>query len=77
MGVSVYLKGNRDKLCLYSFSCINTVNVDTDTQIPLKGVLLLMLFSPMLVNVYPNLGVDIDQRCTRLLPAELDTTSNI
>lgn len=64
-GVSVYLEGNRDKLCFCSFSCINTGNVDTNTEIPLKGVLLLILQA--------DAGKCPPQSRTRLLPVKLDT----
>lgn len=65
-GVSVYLEGNRDKLCFCSFSCTNTGNIDTNTEIPLKGVPLLIF--------QPDAGECPPQSPTRLLPVKLDTS---
>ena len=65
VGVSVHLEGNRDELCFCSFSCINTGNADTNTEIPLKGVPLLIL--------QPDAGECPPQSRTKLLPVKLDT----
>lgn len=65
MGVSVYLEGNRDELSFCSFSHVNTDNVDTNTETPLKGVPLLKL--------QPSVGECLSQSSTRLLPVKLDT----